>query len=687
MRAGYACTSCRQHPRYDCLQRTFTSLVVADNILLLLPVGFWASQLVALQKMSSSGTAYSSGQGRKVTTYGKKTGRVVIETGMSRRQFLEKVVAGSGSSTAAAAVGQPRQITQNGYRDSPIFRTESQITRDDNGYAATGFIKLDRPAVDVVVRKLRADEDANLPKAAMAAKPPGSVKKVSASSIASSVSDVSEFEIIHKPRQSSKTSGKAREGARKPAARRVIVVDSPPTSPPPWSSLPAMIELPTAPATSPLKRGSTIGSTQAPDDLPSSNQRLPGERPRIGVLGRKDSNSTSPSKAKQAIVADRKSKAMAPPQRPALSPVRSSQPPTIPFSRHGLASTPSKRPLAHHGHHALLALLTSTPRADQPRKANSSKDKVSMRMAPASDHISSMRQVQVQPPRGHGSDATATWRQTVRHVDVHHAALNKGRQKRHPKTGPDHVLADIARQQTRGSPSKSAARLKAKDETPGETVLGAATTPIDVGATAIRAGPLDTDSARQATPSIPSSRRVSSPRPAQAAVLFPLVTSAPVGLTETLEGEEDVADLIRLCNGSIGVQDRTATDEKGLYAFSDFVERCPLLPEASCHWTKLGEATYSEVFLVSPKPFKSKSAAPSKETIVVKIIPLHSHRNDHLETVDSPQTSFPKDVSRELRIIQALGSLACDTVTGGSASYPDLKGYEAFALRRKCGLG
>jgi len=103
------------------------------------------------------------------------------------------------------------------------------------------------------------------------------------------------------------------------------------------------------------------------------------------------------------------------------------------------------------------------------------------------------------------------------------------------------------------------------------------------------------------------------------------------------------------------------------YDFTSFIRHFPLLLSGT-RWTKLGEATYSEVFVASSA--NATSELGGEETIVVKVIPLHMPDKDNQAngSIETPQTSLCKDVAREVEITKMLAEDGTDT------GYPGLRG-------------
>jgi hypothetical protein len=77
-------------------------------------------------------------------------------------------------------------------------------------------------------------------------------------------------------------------------------------------------------------------------------------------------------------------------------------------------------------------------------------------------------------------------------------------------------------------------------------------------------------------------------------------------------------------------------------SFSDMVEKLPLLERGT--WSKIGEATFSEVYIARD--------AETGEEVVVKIIPLLEDKSPQWDR--GPHRSGPEDVIREIRVLRQL---------------------------------
>jgi hypothetical protein len=140
----------------------------------------------------------------------------------------------------------------------------------------------------------------------------------------------------------------------------------------------------------------------------------------------------------------------------------------------------------------------------------------------------------------------------------------------------------------------------------------------------------------------------------------------------------EFAPLLRYCSGP------SANAPAEILDFAGVVDNPqPLLSnlatEEKVKWSKLGEATYSEVFIIS-----SGAATTSSKGIVVKVIPLHMspvHTADEEkveeafakagEKQEEAFTSSIDDLAREIRIFRALSEQSQSSGKG----WPGFKGY------------
>lgn len=103
--------------------------------------------------------------------------------------------------------------------------------------------------------------------------------------------------------------------------------------------------------------------------------------------------------------------------------------------------------------------------------------------------------------------------------------------------------------------------------------------------------------------------------------------------------------------------------------FDDFLRSPALLPASAAaparslpRFTKVGEATYSEVFSVQPRARGGKKGPAADHQVVMKVIPLVDggfdvslHEDDDDEYV--PEYSIPEDVAREINMGRLVGGL------------------------------
>lgn len=146
------------------------------------------------------------------------------------------------------------------------------------------------------------------------------------------------------------------------------------------------------------------------------------------------------------------------------------------------------------------------------------------------------------------------------------------------------------------------------------------------------------------------------------------VPRAAISSTRGSDVPEEFVPLLDHCDGF------TSTSPAEILDFASFVAQpSPLFPasialeEGTAKWSKLGEATFSEVFIVSDDRQKADKNVPAG--IVVKVIPLHmsplhmaeeekveeafAKADDKVEDVS---TSSISDLTREIRIFRSLSN-------------------------------
>lgn len=621
--------------------------------------------------MSSASTG-----GRKYhTTYGKRGGRV-LSSGLSSRDWLAAVVEGGN---APATVNKDLYEGHTGYKDSPTFKSNEH--RENYGYA-----RIDddphppRPShkslVDLHVKQLQEEHDAIY--AAQLDEDLNGKCKISLSS--GPESEVELVRVSSSRKASPTTSGKTTDGTKKPAGRkapasrrRIIDLDTPPLARQKAVNV-APVPFPTMAIDASPARRPVTKSRQLDDKLFQHVMEMGTSRPT--PLARKDSNNASPAKAREAAVEKLETtdiKGKGPATREVFAPMVSKQGSLHPRTSQPIPRSPLKQssitsdPLRH---------LTSTPRVAQ---LPSSGVKRSSSKAP----VNSLQGTHLPPLRGHGSSASAGWRRPLT-PSVGKASIPSGQPRKESKSKLDRLIADIVRTDDHGSPLRPKATQVAglADRKDASSATASASSVPAVGKTTraevarVPPAPAAQDSSSDlsdltaSTSTAASSRRSTSsgshsegpPSAASVGMTTASADSAPEETPKSLSA--DLFSLLKTCM-SISPSATSAATLEGVQSFSAFVEWCPLMPGAVPHWSKLGEASYSEVFLISQPGKKSKGQEQLDGSIVVKIIPLHvpvQAGNEKAELSfdedDMPQTSFAHDVNREIQITRALAQMS-----------------------------
>ncbi|KAK9899310.1 hypothetical protein P389DRAFT_209283 [Cystobasidium minutum MCA 4210] len=594
----------------------------------------------------------------------------------------------------------------------------SDSNSDDDYKPSTSKIKSSRPAAaSSLPAKTPANAIPKLPVNALGQQEPRQ-------RVVSLSSDTSEEDKIRTKPAKSKTSIAADPAIK--AKKRIIIEDTPPASP-----LPAAM-------------GHVVSSLQnatvEPEDIstpPAQLSPLKATVPkRVNVLARKDSNlskqalSTSSSPVKKpgssTIPSTTPAKTLKLSSKASMAneSVSNSKENVQPSSRAAYMSnqqavTPAKSIKAVTKAGSKPVLMPS--RVSASSSSNSSRTTSSHKSGP-----SSSASIALPPPRGHKSASTVAWRRPL-------APISAAR----PKTKVS-TLSSIARKVESASPMpvRSAAVHVGHDSARSSASRVVVEIPFGLPRSRSPAPSLKEPRRRQASSQSTAS---SSSRSSIGRAYSPLASSQYAGSPSTSLPRNEAAVLpAELDRSAASIQNASADTSTGSRTFlgtqatqgsvlealaskeglpQDFkslLDHCdglspeqpsrvldfasfvanplPLYPEipfggVEAHWSKLGEATFSEVFIVT-NTSQEGIGSEGRPGIVVKVIPLHMPQVQSAED-EKVEEAFAKneekkneafttsidDLAREIRIFRALSEQDSKTRKG----WPGFRG--AYLVR------